>query len=426
MDVALSAWKRDDGLIGQPAAENLEIDNPPESPEGTMIIQLHTLTSLPVHIPNRGADGLAKRAVFGGIERQRISYQAQQYALRHSGVLVPLESATAAGHTYRTALVGERLLLPALTSAGIADAPQWTEAVMALWRKAEKEKVAEKSTIPEAEPDADKPVKPARSPKSAKKESKDSAAPLIVGEQELRLFVAVVQACTAAGIPPSDLRGLVEKRIPKNTPEPLVQAAEAWRTARGTVGLDGALFGRMATGVAVATVDRAVRISDALTTHAMTPVTDFFLVTDDLKDRAAGEAGGSHINTREEAAGLFYRHIIIDSDQLDRNGLDPAVVVGPLVAALLTVSPIGNRAPARTVDALLEAGGQVRSLMDAFATPIAKQEEAVKRLRETAAGDYDTYGPPSAALWLTAQPTPRVTSLAAAAGQLVQSSGKSA
>ena len=178
----------------------------------------------------------------------------------------------------------------------------------------------------------------------------------------------------------------------------------------------------MATGIAVATVDRAVRISDALTTHAMTPVTDFFLVTDDLKDRAAGEAGGSHINTREEAAGLFYRHVIIDTDQLARNGVAPAAVVGPLVTALLTISPIGNRAPARTIEALLEAGGQVRSLMDAFATPVARQDAAIRCLRETVAADYDTFGRPAAAHWLSEQPAPRVTALAAAAGQLLGAS----
>jgi diaminopimelate decarboxylase len=32
-------------------------------------IQIHSLFSLPVHVPNRGADGLAKRAIFGGVER---------------------------------------------------------------------------------------------------------------------------------------------------------------------------------------------------------------------------------------------------------------------------------------------------------------------------------------------------------------------
>jgi CRISPR system Cascade subunit CasC len=351
-------------------------------------IQVHSLFSLPVHVPNRGADGLAKRAVFGGIERQRISYQAQQYALRHSPLLSALETAAGIGHSHRTALVGDRLLRPALETAGVADAEGWADAVMALWRKEKAEKAAGDDEVNQ---------------------------PLIVGEQEVRLFVAVVQACVAAGIEPDALRALVEKKMPKDTASGVVAAIDALKTASGSVGLDGALFGRMATGVAVANVNRAVRIGDALTTHAITPVVDFFLVTDDLKDRAAGEAGGSHINTREEAAGLFYRHVLIDTAQLKSNGVEPESVIEPLVTALLTVSPIGDRSPARVVETLVEIGAQVRSLMDAYATPEARQDKAVARLRESAKADYDLYGVPAAALWLSEQQTPRVPSLAAAA-----------
>ena len=350
-------------------------------------IQVHSLFSLPVHVPNRGADGLAKRAVFSGVERQRISYQAQQYALRKSPAMAALETAGGIGHSYRTALVGDRLLRTALEKDGIAQPGVWADAVMALWRKEEKgEKAAD---------------------------AEETSAPLIVGEQEVRMFVAVAKICADAGIAPGDLRALIEKKAPKGTPDAVLRATDALRTTRGSVGFDGALFGRMATGIAVANVDRAVRIGDALTTHAITPVVDFFLVTDDLKDRAAGEAGGSHINTREEAAGLFYRHVLIDTAQLQRNGVEPAAVIEPLVAALLTVSPIGNRSPARVVETLVEVGGQVRSMMDAYASPVSQQDKAVARLREAAAADDDTYGAPAATLWSSERSAPRVPALAA-------------
>ena len=366
-----------------------------------MYVQLHTLTSLPVHVPNRGADGLAKRAVYGGYERQRISYQASQYALRHSERMADLEQAAGIGHTTRTALVSERLLQPALKDAGVSDAEPWANAIMALWRKKEKEEKDD-----DTEDHADQ-----------------KTAPLIVGAQEIRLFAAVVKACIDAAQTPSDLRKLVDKaRPPKGTPESVVAAIDALKTARGSAGLDGALFGRMATGIAVATVDRCVRISDALTTHAITPVADFFLTTDDLKDRAAGEAGGSHINTRELAAGLFYRHVVIDTGQMARNGV-PLCVVQPLVSALLTVSPIGNRAPARTVEALVEVGGQVRSLMDAYAEPISELNAAVDALRGQADRDYELYGAPAHALWLSAQEPVKVDSLAAATAAAVGGAG---
>ncbi len=372
-----------------------------------MFIQLHILSSLPVHVPNRGADGLAKRAVFGGYERQRISYQAQQYALRHSDMMPELERAAAVGHTHRTSLVGERLLKPALEQAGISDAESWTHTIMGLWRKEKEAKDTDGKEDDTGEVEA--------------------SAPLIVGEQEVRLFEAVVLACVKAGVEPVQLRGLIEKKkLPKDTDPSVVDAIHALKTSQGSIGLDGALFGRMATGIAVATVDRAVRFSDALTTHAITPVSDFFLTTDDLKDRAAGEAGGSHINTREESAGLFYRHILIDTNQLERNGV-PLSVVEPLVKGMLVVSPIGNRSPARTVEALVEVGGQVRSLMDAFAIPVARQDEAVHRLRDQCDSDYDLYGVPQAVYWLSEQAPVKVDALAAAVGSVVSSeSGKAA
>jgi hypothetical protein len=167
----------------------------------------------------------------------------------------------------------------------------------------------------------------------------------------------------------------------------------------------------MATGIAVATVDRCVRISDALTTHAITPVADFFLTTDDLKDRAAGEAGGSHINTRELAAGLFYRHVVIDTGQMERNGV-PLAVIQPLIEALVTVSPVGDRSPARTVEALVEVGGHVRSLMDAYAEPVSELNAAVDALRSQADKDYELYGAPGRVLWLSEQQPVKVQSLA--------------
>jgi len=354
-----------------------------------MQIQLHSLTSLPVHVPNRGADGLAKRAIYGGHERQRISYQASQYALRHSPSMKELERVAGIGHTTRTTLVAERIIQPAVETAGVADAETWTKTVMALWRKEEKDKKGDE-------------------------QDEQKAAPLIVGEQEARLLTAVVKACAEADIGPADLRKLVKKvRPPKGTPDAVAEAVAALKTARGSAGLDGALFGRMATGIAVSTVDRCVRISDALTTHAITPIADFFLTTDDLKDRAAGEAGGSHINTRELAAGVFYRHIVIDTEQMERNGV-PLTVVEPLVAALLTVSLVGNRSPARTVEALVEIGGQVRSLMDAYADPISELNAAVEALRRQAKEDYSLYGEPSTVLWLSEQKPVKVHSLAKA------------
>ena len=43
-----------------------------------MFVQIHTLRDYSTALPNRGRDGLAKRTIYGGIERQRISSQASR------------------------------------------------------------------------------------------------------------------------------------------------------------------------------------------------------------------------------------------------------------------------------------------------------------------------------------------------------------
>jgi CT1975-like protein len=46
-----------------------------------MFVQIHTLRDYSTALPNRGQDGLAKRTVYGGIERQRISVSEFQGSL---------------------------------------------------------------------------------------------------------------------------------------------------------------------------------------------------------------------------------------------------------------------------------------------------------------------------------------------------------
>lgn len=359
-------------------------------------ITVHTLTSLPLHVPNRGEDGLAKRAVIGGIERQRISYQCQQYALRHATEFRALEAAAEAGHTYRTALVGERLLLPALVERGIEEPESWASAVMALWTKEKKPKEKVKD---EAE--------------SEDTGVHSSAAPLIVGEQDVRLLAAIVFECVNAGVMPVALRELFKTKPKKDAPPGVVTAMQALKTAKASVGLDGALFGRMSTGLAVSNVDRRIRIADAITTGAIATEADFFLVADDLKARDAGEYGGSHINTRELGVGVFYRQMTIDLGQMKRNGLDPNVVVAGLIAAFVSVSPVGDRAAAMPIEALVELGGRPRSLMEAFSRPVASAELAAKALREQAKQQHEMLGAPKLTLWLSEQAPVKLQSLQA-------------
>ena len=341
-----------------------------------MFIQLHSLRSFPPHIPNRGADGLAKRAVFGGHERQRISYQCHQHALRTDNSIEALNAAL--GETARSTLIGPRLIEPALIAHGMDEetARAWVLAIMALWGKEGKGGDEDGST----------------------------AQPLVVGHKEAEALATMAFQLAAADKEPDDLRALISKRsLPRDTPDAVREAIAACKAILGQVGFDGALFGRMATGVAVSNVRRAVRISDWLSVHAITPVSDFFATTDTLKDVGGTESGAGHISTRELGTGTFYQHAVIDLNQLQENlGTDDvSAALQWLLTAMVQVDPVSGRANSRIIEMGVQIGlEQPRSFMDAYVDPVMPAA-ATTKLHDFAdqQAKLDALGKPN--LWLS-------------------------
>ena len=152
------------------------------------------------------------------------------------------------------------------------------------------------------------------------------------------------------------------------------------RALQSNAGIDGALFGRFATGIALNNVDSAVHVAHLVTVHPLFSVTDFFSVQDQLKTGDGDDRGGSHINTAELTSGLFYGYVVVDSNQLDSNfgelsKQERAEIVGWLVRAVAQVEPaakLGSTAPyAGLRELTVEIGRrQPRSLIGAFERPV--------------------------------------------------------
>jgi CRISPR system Cascade subunit CasC len=152
------------------------------------------------------------------------------------------------------------------------------------------------------------------------------------------------------------------------------------RATISNAGIDGALFGRFATGIAVNNVDSAVHVAHLVTVHPLFSVTDFFSVQDLLKTGQGEDRGGSHIDTAELTSGLFYGYVVVDLGQLDMNfaGLSKeqrAGVAGWLVRAVAQVEPaakLGSTAPYSGLRELMVEMGrrQPRSLIGAFERPV--------------------------------------------------------
>jgi CRISPR system Cascade subunit CasC len=336
-------------------------------------ITIHRVLSMPVSLPVRGADGLAKRAPYGGVERQRLSSQSIKAHLRSDATgMAKFAASIGENKSVRSALIGEALIVPRLEERGLTseNATAWSRAIMSLFGKdatktdesknsANVKTKGKKSKSEDADAEADTDVVPETSDADER-----GTQILVLGQREIDALVTLGVTMAKAGLPATDLRGLVEvpsKRTAKgkkgqpNEGTPLVQrsvqdALAALAAMSAHSGLDGAMFGRMTTGVALSRVDSAVHVGHALTVHGIQSAVDFWSAQDELR---TGDAGAAHINTRELTTGVYYMPIVIDLDQLrknlatlDENGI--RAVVQWLINAISTVTPaamLGSTAP---------------------------------------------------------------------------------
>jgi CRISPR system Cascade subunit CasC len=82
-----------------------------------------------------------------------------------------------------------------------------------------------------------------------------------MGQKEIAALIEVAKALHTAGVEPSRMRELIEKPAKRRSaPKQVQDALAALDAMRSHAGLDGALFGRMATGIALSRVDSAVHV----------------------------------------------------------------------------------------------------------------------------------------------------------------------
>ena len=129
----------------------------------------------------------------------------------------------------------------------------------------------------------------------------------------------------------------IGKRIEKQLKGKIDVVEKALASAK-----DIALFGRMATSGLMTSVDGAMAIAHAITTHTVDGDIDWFTAVDDLI-QDSGETGSGHLDTQEFSAGVFYRYASLNLGLLQKNlGVDRAealTVAGHLLHLLATSVP---------------------------------------------------------------------------------------
>ena len=239
-------------------------------------VNFHVLISHSPSCLNRDDMNMQKTAVFGGVNRVRVSSQSLKRAMRTSD--------------YHATHLG----VPSIRTRDLTRLQtRFTEALQDRFDAARVAQTLEWMSGKEG---------------IATGAGSDAVAPWCVEE--------VAYFCSLLGEEGQDLKKL-EKQIEKE--------AKPFRAAIANA-KDIALSGRMATSGLMSNlpVDGAMAIAHAITTHAVEPQdVDWFTAVDNLT-QDAGETGAGHLDTQQFSSGVFYRYASLNLKQLQVNlGLLP-------------------------------------------------------------------------------------------------------
>jgi CRISPR system Cascade subunit CasC len=305
------------------------------------LIELHILQSFPVSCLNRDDVGSPKTAVFGGVNRARISSQSLKRAIREYAQ-TNLPDAKFGGE--RTKLIVQ-LLADALKKHGVSD---------------------DKTAAEHAANIADKLAK------LDAKSVKEGQVPTVG---------------TLTFLAPSEIDSIAQRvaELLKENPKSKDYEKKLDKFCKEAGLLDGAdiaLFGRMAASLPSLTLEGAAMFSHALSTHQSDNNLDFYSAVDDRKSES-DDAGAGMIGTLEFSSAVYYRYAAVNLDLLaDEDHLaklspeERRKVVDSFIRATLQAVPGArkNSMNAHTLPGFVlgtfKVAGQPVQLINAFESPV--------------------------------------------------------
>lgn len=279
-------------------------------------INFHVLISHSPSCLNRDDMNMQKTAVFGGVNRVRISSQSLKRSMRMSNYY---ESQFGSASTRTREL--EKLIPIFVKELSEEFEPSLIRKTMELF-------VREKNEDGETE-DADEQEDGAVG--DSGKSKKLAVAPWSI--DEIRVLCGIVKAAslTEDEIGKAKADAAKQKGKKKKSEQEFIDDVETKKRVKavkekGDVirkaiasALDIALSGRMATSGLMTSVDGALAVAHAITTHAVEPQdVDWFTAVDDLT-QDAGETGAGHLDTQQFSSGVFYRYASLNLKQLQVN-----------------------------------------------------------------------------------------------------------
>jgi CRISPR system Cascade subunit CasC len=260
-----------------------------------MLVQIHMIQN---HAPsnlNRDDTGSPKEALFGGVNRARISSQCLKRTIRQSEIFREAMSGHLGVRTRRLPLE----IAAILRSKEVAE-----DAVSAITLKA---------TI-----------------FGSDKESQDSTTRQLIflgsdeaealAEQLLSLYEADPKAF--AKMKKDDLEKRVKTLLPRS--------------------VDIALFGRMTTSATFEDVQASAQVAHAISTTRVEHQFDYFTAVDDLKSDADDDHGAGMIGDVEFNSATYYKYCAIDVDALTQNLGGDAETARRAVVAFLKAAALST------------------------------------------------------------------------------------
>ncbi|MGV1099708.1 type I-E CRISPR-associated protein Cas7/Cse4/CasC [Thiovibrio sp. JS02] len=316
-------------------------------------LELHIIQSVPVACLNRDDLNSPKTAVFGGVQRARVSSQSWKRAIRE----LAKEIAPEQFKGERTRLMYEPLV-KAMKGVGTSDTDAGDGA-----RKIVDELV------------------------KIDKKSKDK-----------------IKSTTLYFMSPLELETLAKAYAETKDAKKALKAVDA-KSLKDAA--DISIFGRMVANDHSLTVEASAMFSHALSTHKVDNEIDFFSAVDDLQPKE--EAGAGMTSTLEFNSATYYRFAALNLDMLadaeHLGSLDSAErqnVVRTFVEATIKAVPSarkntmnGNTLPVYVLGIVREKGHPIQ-LVNAFETPMKSSQgytsKSVELLKDEYAKLKNTWG----------------------------------
>ena len=319
-------------------------------------LQIHSLHGYSAALLNRDDSGLAKRMMYGGALRTRISSQCLKRHWRTTDNEHSLKGIDGATAGVRSREIVTRKVIDPLNKN-----TDYSEDVIKRIDKYFQTAVY-----------------------GDKGETRDKRQPLLLGQPEIDYLAAEAKSIADSCNDNAEQAEGVLKEWKASIRQNLKTMRENCKLPGS---LAAALFGRMVTSDVEANIDAAVHVAHSITVHEEESESDYFTVVDDLQ-RVEDDAGADHIGETELTSGLFYGYVVLDIRMLLNNlGGDTEIakdVIKRLVHLIATVSPgakLGSTAPYNYANwMLVEAGNrQPRSLAEAFRKPCASLVDKAAR-----------------------------------------------